>query len=347
MLVKKISVKIFIIILVFIIMNMLGGCSTLYNGAPSDHFDGSCFFSEEPDHSFGDVVKWFWQMDTVEWPDEIIDDPQPIPVDKVGEGELKITYINHATTLIQLDGINILTDPIWSDYAGPISWFSPHRIRKPGVDFENLPNIDFVLISHDHYDHLDLPTMERLKKHNPHVLVGLGVKTILEDEGISNVYEMDWWNEYKIDSAGMKITFVPAIHGSGRNLFGSNRTLWGGFVIESQHGRVYFAGDTGYGDFIDSLSKRFPDFRLTILPIGNYEKRWFMTNQHMNPDDAVKAHQLLNSYQSVGMHYATFPEHPEQTIDAHEKDLAAALKKYNMPDSLFRILKFGEGLYVK
>ncbi|MCX6152274.1 MAG: MBL fold metallo-hydrolase [Ignavibacteriales bacterium] len=341
-------VNIFLMLMGVMIMQLLCGCSVLYNGAPSDHFDGSRFFNKEPDHNFWDEVKWLWQMDTVEWPEYIEDDPQPKPESYVGDGKLKVTYINHATVLIQVDSLNILTDPIWSEYAGPFSWFSPKRIRKPGVDLNDLPKIDFILISHDHYDHLDLKTLEQLlKKHHPVILAGLGIKELLEDEGFDNVYELDWWNEYKINSSETKFIFVPSLHGSGRTLFGGNRTLWGGFVIQSKSGNIYFAGDTGYGNFLDSLKKKFSDFRLTILPVGNYEKRWFMKTQHMNPEDAVKTHRLLNSRQSIGIHYATFAEHPEQAVDAHEKDLKSALVKYNMPDSSFLILRFGEGLFVE
>jgi L-ascorbate metabolism protein UlaG (beta-lactamase superfamily) len=136
---------------------------------------------------------------------------------------------------------------------------------------------------------------------------------------------------------------VPALHDSGRWPLYGNSTLWGGYVISNSRGHIYFAGDTGYGDFLEQVSQRFRQFRLSILPIGSYEKRWFMKNQHMNPEDAVMAHRLLNSQQSVGIHFGTFAEHPEQTIDQHEKDLAVALNKYGIDDSAFWVLQFGEG----
>lgn len=316
----------------------------LYKGPVSDHFDGRRFFNKEPDHSFFDMVKWMWEMKTVKWPEWINDPPQPNPVERVKKGELKVTYINHATLLIQISGVNILTDPIWSKRAGPFSWLGPKRVRAPGIKMNNLPKIDVILISHDHYDHLDLPSLKQLaKRDHPVILVGLGVKSLLGSLSFSRIQEMDWWQEYANKRFGMKFTFVPALHTSGRGIFGGNRTLWGGFVIEGEDGSIYFAGDTAYGPFLDLIKKRFGDFRLTILPIGNYEKRWFMKNQHMNPDDAIKAHKLLNSKQSVGMHFSTFAEHPEQTIDAHEKDLLIVLKKYGINESKFWILKFGEG----
>ncbi|MCP4755183.1 MAG: hypothetical protein GY866_30310 [Proteobacteria bacterium] len=320
------------------------GCSAAYEGPPSDHFDGSHFFNKEPDHTFTDELKWLWEMETVEWPEWIDDPPQSKPVESVKDGKLRITFVNHATVLIQMDGLNILTDPIWSERAGPLSWLGTKRIRAPGVKMEDLPKIDVVLISHDHYDHLDLPTLKRLdERFRPVILVGLGVKRLLASESLSNIYELDWWRSRTLHSTNVKITLVPARHNSGRAPFQHNKTLWGGFVVEGSAGKVYFAGDTAYDSFLELIKKRFNGFRLTVFPVGSYEKRWFMKDQHMNPDDAVKAHVSLNSKQSVGMHFGTFVEHPEQTVDAHEKDLSDALKKYRVPKTQFRILKFGEG----
>jgi len=324
-----------------LILMSLMSCN-YYQGPPSDRFDGSHFFNKEPEHTFFEHIKWLWEMETVEWPDWINDLPQPPPVANVEKGELQITYINQATTLIQMDSINILTDPIWSERAGPFSWMGSKRVRAPGVRMEDLPNIDIILISHDHYDHLDLPTLEKLfEKHQPVVLVGLGVKRRLRSIKQNDIIELDWWNEYTY-STGTKIIFVPSLHNSGRGLFSGNRTLCGGFVIEGSSGRVLFVGDTAFGDFLKDIKERFPHFDLAILPIGNYEKRWFMKTEHMNPDDAVRLHKMLNVTKSVGIHFGTFKEHPEQAIDAHEKDLQIALEKHNIPESDFWILKFGE-----
>jgi L-ascorbate metabolism protein UlaG (beta-lactamase superfamily) len=288
-------------------------------------------------------MKWLWEMETVEWPDWVNDPPQPPPIANVKKGELRVTFINQATTLIQMDGINVLTDPIWSDRAGPFSWMGSKRVRAPGVRMDDLPNIDIILISHDHYDHLDLPTLEKLlEKHQPVVLTGLGVKCPVASIRQNDILELDWWQGYP-HVTGAKVTFVPSLHKSGRGLFNGNRTLWGGFVIESSSGRVLFMGDTAFGDFLKDIKERFPHFHLAILPIGNYEKRWFMKTEHMNPDDAVRVHKMLNVTKSVGIHFGTFKEHPEQAIDAHEKDLQIALDKYNIPESDFWLLKFGEG----
>lgn len=319
-------------------------CSSL---PESDHCDGIKFFNSAPGHSFTDEIRWFWEMETVEWPEQVIDEQQPKPPLRVKSGELRVTYINHATVLIQMDGINILTDPIFSDRAGPVSFIGSKRIRKPGVAIDDLPRIDIILISHNHYDHLDLPSLAAIgKRDKPVILAGLGVGKILDESLFTGIFELDWWQEYGFSSAEVKFVFVPAFHNSGRRLFDSDRTLWGGFVIEDKYGCIYFAGDTAYGGFLEAIHKRYPEFRLTIFPVGNYEKRWIMKTQHMNPDDAVRAHILLNSKQSIGMHYATFLEHPEQTIDQHKEDLGKALEEYNVQREKFLILKFGEGIYV-
>lgn len=330
---------------------LIQGCA-IHNGPPSDHFDGVRFYNDEPDNTFWDHVKWLWEMETVEWPDRIVDSEQPPPPARVDGGKLRITHVNHATTLIQMDGINILTDPIWSERAGPFSWAGPKRIRSPGVKMADLPRIDLILISHDHYDHLDLPTLERiLESHHPAILAGLGVGKRLEELDCDDVIELDWWDEYKGPS-GTVVTFVPSRHNSKRGLLDSNKTLWGGFVIQGKQGAagkprtpqtVLFMGDTAYGQCFRKIAEKYPRFNLALLPIGSYEKRWFMKTQHMNPDDAVRAHKLLNAETSIGIHFATFNEHAEQTVDAHEKDLAAALEKHGVPASAFLLLKFGEG----
>ncbi len=332
--------------IILILLFFSYGCSN-YRGPVTDHFDGTQFSMEGASHTFSDMVKWLWQMESVDWPEWINDPEQPPPVDRVEHGELIVTYINHATTLIQIDGLNILTDPIWSLRAGPFSMFGPKRIRRPGVLLENLPEIDLILISHDHWDHLDIKSIQKIyKRDTSFILTGLGTDAILRSKQINQVKGLDWWQQYQIGSDNIIVTFVPALHNSGRWPLRHNRTLWGGFVIQSPAGSVYFGGDTGYGEFIQQISERFDKFRLAILPIGSYEKRWFMKNQHMNPEDAVNVHLALNAKQSIGMHYATFSEHPEQAVNAHELDLDIALKKYGVLANKFKILQFGQGIVV-
>lgn len=329
------------VVIIFLIAFMQG-CS-YYQGPPSDHFDGTRFFNEESDNSFFSHIKWIWEMETVDWPEWVNDTPQSPPVANVKEGELRVTYVNHATVLIQMDGINILTDPIWSEHAGPVSWIGSKRVRFPGIKMEKLPKIDIVMISHDHYDHLDISSLKQIiKNYHPVILTGLGVKRRLEFVEKGKIVELDWWQGYSY-SNDSRITFIPSRHNSGRGLFDGNKTLWGGFVIESSAGRVLFFGDTAFGMFLNEIKRKYDNFRLAILPVGSYEKRWFMKNQHINPDDAVRIHKMIGSQQSMGIHFGTFEEHPEQSIDAHEKDLNIALDRYNVSQSEFWILKFGEG----
>lgn len=321
---------------------VLQGCS-YYEGPPSDHFDGERFHNKKAGNGLGDHLKWFWEMETVEWPEWIDDPVQPAPPQKVGRGDLRATFVNQATVLIQMDGINILTDPFWSERGGPTSWMGAKRVRAPGIKLDDLPPIDIILISHDHYDHLDFPTLERImERHHPVLLTGLGVGKRLDGFDTLKIVELDWWDHYRY-SDEIQITFVPAKHSSGRGMFDADKTLWGAFVIESPHGRVLFFGDTAYGDFIEDIRKRYEGFRLGILPIGSYEPYWFMGTEHMNPEDAVRIHRSLNIQTSMGVHFATIAEHPEQTIDAHEKDLSEALEKYDIPASEFLIPGFGEG----
>jgi L-ascorbate metabolism protein UlaG (beta-lactamase superfamily) len=321
-------------------------CTPHHRGPVTDHFDGHRFHDAEPDHSFGDMVRWMWELEPVPWPRWIDDPVQPPPPVRVAGGRLRATFVNHATVLLQLDGLNVVTDPIWSDRASPVAWAGPRRVRRPGVRLEDLPPVDLVLVSHDHYDHLDAPTLRALEgRDHPLVIAGLGVGARLRALGMSRVVELDWWQGQAVEG-GITVTFVPARHRSGRGLLDGGRTLWGGFVIEGPAGRVYFAGDTGYGAFVDELAARYPGFRLAVLPVGSYEKRWFMRGQHMSPDDAVRAHLALHAERSMGMHYATFEEHPEQAIDAHEADLAAALRAHGLPPDRFRLLAFGEGVEV-
>jgi L-ascorbate metabolism protein UlaG (beta-lactamase superfamily) len=315
-----------------------------YHRDISDHFDGTRFFHGERDYTFLEMLKWIWTMNPAKWPEWIEDPAYPPPPERVGKGELRITHINHATTLIQVDGANILTDPIWAERASVTSWAGPKRVRAPGVKMQDLPPIDMILISHNHYDHLDIASLRQLtKNHSPKIIVGLGVGELLRSEGFENIVEMDWWQEYASLPGNLKVVFVPARHNSGRGLFDKNKTLWGGFVVESSAGYIYFAGDTAYGKFLDDIKNKFGGFRVALLPIGHYEPRWMMETHHMNPDDAVKLHKYLNIKQSIGMHFGTFGGHNDEEVDAHEKDLQAALKKYQVPNSEFMTLGFGEG----
>jgi L-ascorbate metabolism protein UlaG (beta-lactamase superfamily) len=210
--------------------------------------------------------------------------------------------------LIQLDAVNILCDPIWSKRASPFSWIGPKRHRAPGIPFEQLPKIDLVLQSHDHYDHFDVPTLRRIAPWKPQFAVPLGVASRLLSKRIateSQIAELDWWQSAQF-SEMIRITSVPARHFSGRGLRDRNKTLWSGYVLETPSGDILFAGDTAYGPHFAEIRARFPNLRLALLPIGAYRPQWFMGPVHISPADAVRAHKELGVSTSIGIHFGTF-----------------------------------------
>lgn len=291
-------------ILYLVILTLSFGCS----GKKSDHFDGRRFYNYEKTDERGkiQVIKWFFTRDRTPWPLKIPEKYGQAPQLRVGTGKLKATFINHATVLIQADNKNILFDPVWSYRVSPLSFIGPARVRNPGIRFEDLPPVDIVAVSHDHYDHMDLPTLTKLrKKFDPVFVVLSGCKKRLKSLKTSKIIELDWW-EYKIISK-IEIHAVPARHSSGRTLTDRDTTLWGGFVIKTTGGPVFFAGDTGYGKHFQMIRKKFGPMRFSMLPIGAYKPRWFMKPVHMNPSDALKAHLELESYRSMAIHFGTFP----------------------------------------
>jgi L-ascorbate metabolism protein UlaG (beta-lactamase superfamily) len=228
---------------------------------------------------------------------------------------LRVTFINHSTVLLQMDGLNILTDPIWSKRSVPL--VGQRRRRPPGIRFEDLPPIDVVLVSHDHHEHMDIPTLRRLAaEHHPPVYVGLGNAAFLARKGVPGGRDLDWWQSVEI-SPGVTVTAVPARHLSGRGLFDHDRTLWCGFVVKGPSGSIYFAGDTGWGAHFAAIGKRFPHVRLALLPIGGFKPEWYMREQHMGPADAVRAHRALGAATTVPVHFGTFP----QSSDAETEPL--------------------------
>lgn len=219
--------------------------------------------------------------------------------------DFSVTWIGHATTLVQIEGVNILTDPIWSERCSPVSFAGPKRYTAPGIEFDSLPEIHIVLISHNHYDHMDLPTLIKLEeKFHPRFYAGLKNRDFLLKEGLKDVVEMDWWEEN--ESHGLKIHFTPTQHFSARGVLDRDKTLWGSYLVEGKERKVYFAGDTGYFDGFKSIGERFQGIDLAILPIGAYEPIDFMSPIHMAPNESVRAFQDLQAKFMVPMHYETF-----------------------------------------
>lgn len=320
----------------------------------SDHFDGERFFNAENnvDKGFWDLLKWKWSSTKVAWPDwRDIEKQQPALVP--GPNEISTTYINHATHLIQMGGVNILTDPIFSQRASPVSWAGPKRVYAPAIGIDQLPKIHLVLISHNHYDHMDADSISQLsKKHQPLFVVPLGNKVLLEEMGAKHVIEIDWWADLAPGSdftkflGSLQVTLVPVQHWSARGLFDRNRALWGGFVITYAGMKVFFAGDTGYGKVFSEIRKRMGPMDLSLLPIGAYEPRWFMKTQHMNPEDAVQAHLDLESKFSIGTHFGTF-QLTDEGIDAPVLALTEALKKRSLTEAQFVAPKPGQSHLIR
>ena len=303
-----------------------------YRGPLTDHFDGERFHNPNGDwQSERSFIKWMLNRDRGHW-DEWTDAPcGPPPPRRVGDGELRVTFINHATTLLQLDGINILTDPIWSERTSPVGFAGPRRHRPPGIRFEDLPPIDLVLVSHNHYDHLDIPTLKRLRRCK--IITPLGNGALMRRHGIAAT-ELDWWQ------SEAAITAVPAQHFCARGLTDRNRNLWSGFVISSRFGNVYFAGDTGWGDHFAEISRRFQPIRLALLPIGAYRPRWFMRPVHIDPAEAVEAHGVLRAQTSMAIHFGCFALGDDGQFEP-VRDLRLAIAASGNPR--FWILEHGEG----
>ena len=282
-----------------------------YAGEESDHFNGKTFVNGDgyEEKSTSDLLKWMTSRKPGPWTElteeDIIYGEKPAA--RISDSTQVITYINHSTFLIQTNGLNIITDPVYSKRVSPFSFAGPKRMRPPGIRFEDLPDLDFVLLSHNHYDHLDINTLKKIKEiHNPTFITPLGVDLYLNKEGIPKTISLDWWQETPV-SDSVDVAAVRAQHFSSRGMFDRDKTLWAGFVIKSPNGNTYFAGDTGYNTFFAEIGERYAPIKTSLIPIGAYIPRWFMSPVHVDPAQAVQIHKDLNSELSIGMHFGTFP----------------------------------------
>lgn len=332
----------------------------------SDHFDGSHYHNTGPGaarigrHGLRAVFRWQLarRHAKARWPRWIDDPPQPLPCadDAIPAGHAAITFIGHSTFLIRLrnpagDLLTLLTDPIFSPRCSPLRWIGPRRVRAPGLALEQLPPIEAVLISHNHYDHLDLPSLRRLHRHSaPRLFTLPGNAAILARAGRNRfgpasrsparqATELDWWQA--AEWRGLRITATPARHFSARFLHDRNRTLWGGFMIQAGAESFLFAGDSGSGPHWAAIRERLGAPGLALLPIGAYEPYWFMGPVHMNPEDAVRARAALGARRAIGMHFGTF-QLTDEAIDQPVRDLAAARRRHGLAESDFATLAFGE-----
>ncbi len=280
-----------------------------WQGPVSSNFDGVRFFNPgEPDtdRSLRQLLRWQFGRRKVEWPGEVPVTPA-VPEPEVDA--LRVTVVGHATALIQAPGLNILTDPVWSERASPVRFAGPKRATAPGIRFDDLPRIDAVLLSHNHYDHMDIDTLRRLhERDRPLVVTPLGNDTILHRHmpGIRTAAG-DWWSRFEI-AADTEVHIVPANHWSSRTVRDRRMALWGGFFLRMPVGTLYFAGDTGYGTgaAFKAIHRRLGGCDLALIPIGAYDPRWFMSAQHCDPEEAVRIMLDVGARKAVGIHWGTF-----------------------------------------
>ena len=324
--------------------------SPYYHGPVSDHFDGIRFFDRfgaQP-RSRRDLFAWFldrhWRGIKSKWPKWAPSPYADRPPERVEGAGWRISYVGHASWLIQTAGLNLLLDPVWSQRASPFRLIGPKRVNDPGVAFADLPPIDVVLVSHGHYDHLDVATLSRLAAaHRARIITPLGNDTIMRQHDPAIAAQAYDWDDRVEIGAGMAVTPVPTSHWSARNLSDRNMSLWASFVIELPGGRLYFVADSGYGDgrYFRRARERHGPFRLAILPIGAYEPRWFMRDQHMNPAEAVQALSDCGAEMALAHHYGTF-QLTDETIDAPPLALADALKAAGILPERFLALRPGQ-----
>ena len=312
--------------------------------AKSDHFDGRRFFNPggPVPQPFSAVPRMMREPRTP-WPARVEVAPGLAP--PLDGARAAVTFIGHSTFLIQTALGNILTDPMYSRRAGPFNRFGPERVRPPAIGFDDLPSIAVVLLSHNHYDHCDLHTLAMLAtKFDPLLITPLGNRRLVSSTGLQRIEELDWWQHSNL--APVAITLTPALHFSARTPFDRNRVLWGGFVVEADGARIYFAGDTAYGPFFRDIGGRLGPLDLALIPIGAYEPRWFMQAVHMNPEEAVQAHVDLGGPESIGMHFGTF-QLTSEGIDEPQRALDTALQARGISASRFHTLPFGGAARVK
>ena len=326
------------------------------------------------DNSFGDLLRWQWESlglpKPPQQPTRVVQ-PQLALIQAITENVSfapgssthpgypalpTVTWIGHATALVQANGLNVLSDPIFSDRASPVQLFGPKRAQAPGVAMTDLPPIDAVLISHNHYDHLDRASValldERAKATGKTTvfLVPLGLKSWFNDLGITSVVELDWWQHHTLKGVDFHLT--PVQHWSARGVGDRSSTLWGGWAVLGADFHWYYAGDTGYSrDFADTRAKftaqqtaeQGGGFDLALIPIGAYEPRWFMTRQHVNPMESVRIHQDVGAKHSIGVHWGTFAL-TDEPLDQPPVDLAIAARALSVPEASFGVLAIGQSL---
>ena len=313
-----------------------------YNGPVSDHFDGKRFKNPSgvSAKGFDDVIKY---MRTRE-PDQWQQDPAPPllvgNLTDVPDDALQYTFVNHSTFFIQHGGVNLLTDPIWSERCSPFQFMGPRRMRAPGMLLSDLPKVHLVLITHNHYDHLDKNTvLQLISTHDPDFIVPLGVGDVITRWGGRVIGELDWYDP--IPYRGLTVTATPCNHFSSRGILDRNTSLWCGYTLQSEHLSVYYTGDTGYSDVFCEIGEKLGPFDVSFIPIGAFKPEWFMGPIHISPAQAVQVHQDVQSRHSVAMHFGTFPL-ADDNRDTDLEHFASALSESSISPEDFVVPVEGE-----
>jgi N-acyl-phosphatidylethanolamine-hydrolysing phospholipase D len=332
-----------------VVVLVLAGCAGVGGsvpGAPAHHREGG-FANTNPDYARASRfarMRYFVKRMLATFSPPRADFPR---VDNDGRaldasrGEATVTWVGHSTLLIQLDGVNVLTDPQWSERASPLSFAGPRRFTPPGLDFDRLPPIHLVVISHDHYDHLDVSTVRRLaERHRPRFIVPLGFRAWFAALGIHDVHELDWWGS-RVER-GLTFTCVPAQHFSGRTLFDQNRRLWSGWTIAGAAKRLYYSGDTAYyAPYFTEIGERLGPFDLAAVAIGAYLPERIMKASHTDPAEALQIARDVRAARFLGVHWGTFdladepPDDPPRRLDAEARRLG-------LPPDRVWVLRHGE-----
>src|ERR1019366_5995688 len=316
----------------------------------SDHFNGKTFFSREHvNRTWLDVLRWRLTSRRTRWPTHVPLASQPLPPAPCGD-DIVATWLGQATWLLQTTRGNLLFDPVFSERASPLPWAGPRRAHEPGIAFDALPPINAVLLSHDHYDHCDAPSLRRLAAaHDPVFIAPLRHRDLLAGAGARRIVELDWWESHAF-SPDLGIALTPTRHWSNRFGTPRNHRLWGGFFLTlgaaSTAKRVWFVGDSGYdAESFRAIPRRCGTPDLALIPIGAYEPRWFMAPIHMNPAEAVATHRQVGARQSVAMHWGTF-QLSDEPREAPVQALAAARSEAGVTEDEFRVLAPGASLVV-
>lgn len=308
-----------------------------YQGPPSDHFDGIRFFNPgqpSTDRGLADVLRWKLACGTATWPRSVPVTPARPEARVAG---LRVTMVGHASLLIQAAGRNILTDPVWSDRVSPVTFAGPKRVTAPGIAFDDLPPIDVILLSHGHYDHLDIATLRRLQAaHAPLMAMPLGNDAIVRAAvPEANCIVGDWWERLPLGNE-LTTTLTPANHWANRWPTDVRMALWAGHYLETPAGSVWFVGDTGYGDgrIFPAVRTRLGAPDVALIPIGAYAPRWFMAEQHVDPAEAVRILCEVEARHALGIHWGTF-QLTDEAREAPQRELASALSTLGIPAQRF------------